>query len=125
MHAAKQCVRVAIIRENPRTAHAAGLQIAEGVEQDTVVLHYPLPIVVSNEVSEDVVYTLVKTWWENVEELHAVGKQLAIYNRDTFAYPLFAVPFHNGAVKFYREADVWTDEMEAQQKKIIKDLNLD
>lgn len=29
------------------------------------------------------------------------------------------LPFHAGAVKFYKEKGVWTDEMEAKQKEFL------
>jgi len=29
-------------------------------------------------------------------------------------------PFHNGAIKFYKEKNVWTEAMEKRQKQLLK-----
>jgi TRAP transporter TAXI family solute receptor len=59
-------------------------------------------LIASADVKEDVAYTMVKTLFESQSELaagHAKGKEL---NFKTAASGV-SVPFHPGAVRFYRE----------------------
>jgi TRAP transporter TAXI family solute receptor len=85
-----------------------------GVKGGTDVMGYPLHLVSSTKVNEKTVYTLVKTWSDNLAELktlHPLFKQWqAVTN--------FTVPYHPGAIKFYKEAGVWTAKEEGRLKEI-------
>ncbi|MEM7473942.1 MAG: TAXI family TRAP transporter solute-binding subunit [Planctomycetota bacterium] len=68
-----------------------------------------MQLITHESVSEDVVYNFTKILFENresVAEKHPAGKALNPKNavRDT------GVPFHPGAIKFYKEAGIWPEE---------------
>jgi TRAP transporter TAXI family solute receptor len=59
-------------------------------------------LIVNPEIQEDVVYTLTKALFENQADLassHAKGKELSIQT----AVQGVSIPFHPGAVKYYKE----------------------
>ena len=65
-----------------------------------------MQLITHEKVDEDVVYRLTKLMYENraaIAEKHPAGKALNPKNaiRDT------GVPFHSGAVKFYKEIGIW------------------
>jgi TRAP transporter TAXI family solute receptor len=89
-----------------------------GIKGETYVLGYPLHLVSSTRVSERTVYTLVKSWWENLSELQTKHPLFKKWTKDMQALTNFTVPYHPGAIKFYKEAGVWTSAQEARSKEI-------
>jgi TRAP-type uncharacterized transport system substrate-binding protein len=66
-------------------------------------------LITHESVSEEVVYNFTKILFQNrekVAEKHPAGKALNPKNavRDT------GVPFHPGAIKFYKEEGIWPGE---------------
>jgi uncharacterized protein len=91
-----------------------------GVKGDTYVLGYPLHLVGSTKVSEKTVYTLVKAWWENMAELQTKHPLFKQWTKETQAITNFTVPYHPGAVAFYKEMKLWTAKHEARHKEICQ-----
>lgn len=93
---------------------------AAGIRGDTYVIGYPLQLVSSSKVSEKTIYTLVKTWWENLAELQSIHPLFKRWTKATQALTNFTVPYHPGAIQFYKEAGVWTAKQEARLKEICQ-----
>ena len=89
-----------------------------GIRGDTNVIGYPLHLASSTKVSERVVATLLKAWWDNHAELQSIHPQFKKWTKDVQAITNFTVPYHPGAVKFYRDAGVWTAKHDARMKEI-------
>jgi TRAP transporter TAXI family solute receptor len=89
-----------------------------GVKGETYVLGYPLQLVSSTKVSEKTVYTMVKAWWDNLAELETLHPLFKRWSKDHQALTNFTVPYHPGAIKFYKEAGVWTAKHDAHLKEI-------
>jgi len=56
-------------------------------------------------VSDDVVYAATKSFWENIEEVHATAFFLKEVTADT-AFTSINVPLHPGAARYYEEAGI-------------------
>ena len=91
-----------------------------GIKGDTYVIGYPLHLVSSTKVSERAVYTLVKSWWENLGELQTKHPLFKKWTKEMQAITNFTVPYHPGAIKFYKEVGVWTAVHEAHTKEICQ-----
>jgi TRAP transporter TAXI family solute receptor len=91
-----------------------------GVKGDTYVIGYPLHLVGSTKVSEKTVYTLVKAWWENMAELQTKHPLFKQWTKETQAITNFTVPYHPGAITFYKEMKLWTPMHEARHKEICQ-----
>lgn len=89
-----------------------------GIRGDTDVIGYPLHLASSTKVSERTVGTLLKAWWDNHAELQSIHPQFKKWTKDGQAITNFTVPYHPGAVKFYREAAVWGARHDARMKEI-------
>ena len=93
---------------------------ATGIKGDTYVIGYPLHLVGSTKVSERAVYTLVKAWWENLSELQTKHPLFKKWTKEMQALTNFTIPYHPGAIKFYKEVGVWTPAHEAHLKEICQ-----
>ena len=89
-----------------------------GIRGDTRVIGYPLHLASSTKVSEKTVGTVLKAWWENLGELQAIHPQFKKWTKDVQAITNFTVPYHSGAVRFYKEAGVWSAKHDARTKEI-------
>lgn len=97
-----------IVRQDPAT----------GIRGDTSVIGYPLHLASSTKVSERTVSTMLKAWWDHHAELQTIHPQFKKWTKDVQAITNFTVPYHPGAVKFYREVGVWTAKHDARAKEI-------
>jgi uncharacterized protein len=91
---------------------------ATGIKGDTYVVGYPLHLVSSTNVNERTVYTLVKAWWDNIAEIQTKHPLLKRWTKETQALTQFTVPYHPGAVKFYKEVGVWSEKHESRTREI-------
>ena len=91
----------------------------EGQDRDMVVFGLNTYLVAASDVSEEQVYQVTRSLFENLEEfgaLHAEAKQWTL--KHTLADPL--IPFHPGAVRYFREKNLWTPALEQQQAKLLE-----
>lgn len=89
------------------------------VKEETVLTSYPIQMGVSTRLSEDDVYTIMKAIYDHYKELadvHAWGLE---WIPENFVIENFSVPYHDGAVKFYKEVGLWTDAAEATQAALL------
>jgi uncharacterized protein len=91
---------------------------AAGIKGDTYVIGYPLQLVSSTKVSDKTVATLLKAWWDNLAEFQTIHPLLKRWTKETQALTNFTVPYHSGAVRFYKEIGLWTAKHEARTKEI-------
>jgi len=90
------------------------------VKEDTVLTSYPIQMGISAKLSEDDVYTIMKAIYENHEQLADVHAWGAQWIPENYIVENFQVPYHDGAVKFYKEVGLWTDAAEATQNALLK-----
>lgn len=90
------------------------------LERDTVLISYPIFLSASTDLSEEAVYVILKVIWENYKELQSAHAWLRQWKPETMAVARQPVPYHDGAVKFYKEKGVWTDAMEKRQKELLR-----
>ncbi len=91
---------------------------AAGIKGETYVIGYPLQLVSSAKVSDKTIATLLKAWWDNLAELQTIHPLLKRWTKDTQALTNFTVPYHSGAIKFYKEAGIWSVKHDARTKEI-------
>lgn len=91
-----------------------------GVVKDTSVLTNDIYLVGSKKLSDEAAYTIVKTLWEKNDQLAAAHPELAAWTRERMVNEKAFIPYHEGAVKFFKEKGVWTEKMQALQAKLTK-----
>jgi TRAP transporter TAXI family solute receptor len=71
-------------------------------------------MVAASRLSDDTVYTVTRTLFDKLEEFHGfhgVAKQWTL--KETLDDP--KIPFHPGAVRYFKEKKVWTPQLEKEQ----------
>ncbi|MBR6531805.1 MAG: TAXI family TRAP transporter solute-binding subunit [Clostridia bacterium] len=72
----------------------------KGVDKDATTVAVKATFIVSNELSEQVVYELTKAIYENKDEFtHDKAKEMSL----EYAVSSISVPFHPGAEKYFKE----------------------
>lgn len=79
-------------------AYGAGLQ----QDGDVSAWTFQMQVITRADVPEATAYTIVKTFWEHLADVKAVGVALADLNKDDALEDLTA-PLHPGAARYYKE----------------------
>ncbi len=74
----------------------------KGVSEDTTTVSVRATLIASNDISEDAIYELTKSLFDNQADLAAGHDKFSLLSLDT-ATMGESVPFHAGAAKFYEE----------------------
>ena len=109
----------AIIDEYIKGAKLVVVEPQGILEEPTVAYGYPLMLASSTNVSEDVVYHTIKACYEHNDELVAIDNWLKEWTRENMLDENFVVPYHDGAIKFYKELGIWTDELQQRQDELL------
>lgn len=67
---------------------------------------------------EETAYRIVKTLFDHQEEFKLVHPTAKYYNTQN-SLNHFCIPFHLGAIKYYKEIGVWKEEHEYKQRAIL------
>lgn len=90
-----------------------------GVEKEQYAWAYDIYLIVGEQVPDDVIYIITEALWENYKDFDKVSQLLKDWTPDRFVSKEAVIPYHPGAIKFYKEKGVWSKEMEAIQKKTL------
>ena len=95
-------------------------EAATGVKGDTSVIGYPLHLASMTNVSDKTVHAMLKAWWDNLAELETMHPLFKKWPKDKQALTNFTVPYHAGAVQFYKDVKLWSAPHEARMKEICR-----
>jgi len=77
-------------------------------DEDVHTLGYANYFSVRADMSEDLVYTLTKTLFENVEKIYSVHPATRDIKLDNATVGV-GIDFHEGAIRYYKEVGIWKD----------------
>lgn len=83
---------------------------------DTDIVTYGVLMTVGETMSDDDAYQLTKAIYDNWAELQANAGPLRAVPQDGLVEAGMPIPWHPGAIQFFKEAGLWTDQMEAAQQ---------
>lgn len=90
-----------------------------GVEKPTPMFAIPMYFFARRDLPDKTAYEIVKTVWENIGKLPPYHGSFRLWKTADFARPIAAVPYHEGAIQWYKEQNVWTDAMAENQKEML------
>ena len=91
-----------------------------GIPEDTPVWSAPLANVATTRMPDHVAYKIVETWWNHYKDYQPIHPVLRFWTPQTFINPYFTMPYHTGAIQFYKDKGVWTSELEEKQNQLLK-----
>lgn len=90
----------------------------DGHDFDAPVVAMRTYFISAPHVSEEMVYKVAKTIFENTNELKNYQKRLDEWTVEN-SLKNVGLPFHDGVVRYFKEKKVWTDALAAKQKKLL------
>lgn len=106
-----------------RVAGSRVVQIKAGqdpdVKNDAWILDTPIYLATHKNFSEEAVYQILKAAFQNQKELVSIHPVFKEWTAKASVSPDVAIPFHQGAIRYYKEAGLWSDAMDQVQKKLL------
>ncbi len=90
--------------------------MSEDVQVPTISIY----IATHADMSENFVYELTKMVWENFDEFAGIHPVAALFSPEAVERTTFA--YHAGAIKYYKEIGIWTEELDERQSKILAEI---
>jgi TRAP transporter TAXI family solute receptor len=69
---------------------------------------------------DDLVYAVTKMVWAHFDEFKTYHPVCKFFSPEAVKRTNFA--YHPGAIKYYREANLWTDSLDKRQKKLLAEI---
>lgn len=90
-----------------------------GIEKEQAMWAYDIYVVGREDLSDEAVYQIVKSMWENYKDFAPIHVLLKDWTQERFVSKEAMIPYHPGAVRLYKEKRVWTDEMARLQDALL------
>jgi hypothetical protein len=88
------------------------------LKEETPALAFRVMLLSHVDMADDIVYNLLKSLHDHTDELKAGYPLAAQYSMDEIPWET-KIPFHPGAIKFYKDIGIWDARAEALQKKLL------
>jgi len=92
---------------------------ATAIVEDTCVNAYDIYLTTHKGASERVVQLILKNTWENIEKLPPIHPSFKDWTKQRAVDTDVTIPYHPGAVQFFREHSAWSPTMDEVQRKLL------
>lgn len=90
-----------------------------GAAQDVGTVGLPIVLAARADLDEELVYTVTKTMYDNYDEYKGVHPFLRDFTPEN-GVKAFGAPAHPGAVKYFKEKNLWTQAVEEAHQQHLK-----
>ena len=108
-------LRAAVPGYYPRTVKAG---FASGVLEDTCVIAYDVYLAAGKSVPDAVVEAALKALYDHNAELAPIHPLLKEWTRERGVDAEVTIPYHPGAIRFFKERNLWKPAMDQAQQKL-------
>lgn len=92
-----------------------------GVKEPTYFADYPVYLVSRADLPDQAVEELLKALWDHNDEVVSGPKPLDEWSKASFVTANAIIPYHPGAVKFYKEVGAWPSDLDAKQDQLLQE----
>jgi TRAP transporter TAXI family solute receptor len=92
-----------------------------GVKEPVYLMAYDFYLAGSEKLSNEVAHSIVKALWDHDKELGSIHTRLKDWTKERFVTTKATIPYHPGAIQFYKEQGVWKAEMDTLQKQLLQE----
>ncbi|MFO7772777.1 MAG: TAXI family TRAP transporter solute-binding subunit [Dehalococcoidia bacterium] len=89
------------------------------IDHDTIAISGVGGVACDATLTDDTVYEIVKAIYDNYAEVLPIHELFEMMVLEKAAHLSATVPYHEGAIRYYKEQGVWSAEMEALQQKLL------
>lgn len=93
---------------------------ATGVVEDTWLSSFRSSVASWETLPDAAAYAIVESIWNDIDKYRTVQVLLKDLTRERLATVEATVPYHPGAVQFYKGKGLWTEELERHQKALLE-----
>jgi uncharacterized protein len=108
-------LRAAVPGYYPRIVKAGTVA---AIVEDTCVVAYDNQLVTGKAVPDQIVYAVLASLWDNMDKLHPIHPGLREWTRERAVDADPTIPYHQAAVRFFKEKGVWKPGMDQVQQKL-------
>jgi uncharacterized protein len=90
------------------------------VEKDIPLFWWPQPMATATTTSDQVVTTILAALWNNQDAVRKTHPNARVFDRTRMVTSSASIPFHKAAVQFYKDKNIWTNELEQLQERLLK-----
>src|SRR6266850_3778383 len=95
----------------------AGTALA--VVEDTCFVAFDICLTSHKAASDAVVAAVLKAVWDNIEKLPPFHPAFNEWTRERAVDPDVTIPYHPGAIQFFKEKGIWSAKMDEAQRKLL------
>jgi TRAP transporter TAXI family solute receptor len=95
---------------------------ALGVDRDMCLMGKDIYILGGLDTSEQVIYEVTKVLWNDIRELDGTHPMFKQWTHDKMLKKDVTIPYHPGAIRFYKEIGKWTPELQETQERLLQEL---
>lgn len=81
---------------------------------------YPYPVVARGDVPEDVVYEMMKRIEATFDQYKDASASNVLWSREHILVEPLGVPFHEGAIRYFKDEGLWKDEYDQKNEELIQ-----
>jgi TRAP-type uncharacterized transport system substrate-binding protein len=89
------------------------------VVDDTCFVAYDICLTTHKAAPERVVATVLKAISDNIEKLPPFHPAFKEWTRERAVDADVTIPYHPGAISFYKEQKLWSSKMDEAQKRLL------
>lgn len=90
-----------------------------GILDDTCVFAYDIYLLTHKAAPDHVVAAVLKSIWDNVDKLPPLHPVFRQWTRERAVDDGVTIPYHPGAVEFYKAQGQWSSKVDETQKKLL------